>query len=36
VIGFNGNLLIGAGLYVGALVSAIEAVKLRRKLALPT
>jgi predicted membrane-bound spermidine synthase len=36
VIGFNGNLLIGAGLYVGALVSAIAAVKLRRKLALPT
>ena len=36
VIGFNGNLLIGAGLYVGALVSAIGAVKLRRKLALPT
>jgi predicted membrane-bound spermidine synthase len=36
VIGFNGNLLIGAGLYVGALVSAIAAVKLRRKLALST
>jgi predicted membrane-bound spermidine synthase len=36
VIGFNGNLLIGAGLYVGALVSVIAAVKLRRKLALST
>ena len=36
VIGFNGNLLIGAGLYLGALASAISAVKLRRKLSLST
>jgi predicted membrane-bound spermidine synthase len=36
MIGFNGNLLIGAGLYVGALTSAIAAVKLRRKLSLST
>jgi hypothetical protein len=36
VIGFNGNLLIGAGLYLGALVSAIAAVKLRQKLSLAT
>jgi hypothetical protein len=36
VIGFNGNLLIGTGLYLGALVSAIAAVKLRRKLSLST
>src|SRR5215212_737252 len=36
VIGFNGNLLIGTGLYFGALVSAIAAVKLRRKLSLST
>jgi hypothetical protein len=36
VIGFNGNLLIGAGLYFGALVSAIAAVKLRRKISLST
>jgi predicted membrane-bound spermidine synthase len=36
VIGFNGNLLIGAGLYVGALASAIAALKLRQKLSLST
>jgi hypothetical protein len=34
VIGFNGNLLIGAGLYLGALVSAIAAVGLRQKLSI--
>ena len=31
VIGFGGNLLIGIGLYIGALVSAIVAAKLTRK-----
>ena len=31
VIGFSGNLLIGIGLYIGALVSAIAAAKLIRK-----
>jgi hypothetical protein len=31
VVGFSGNLLIGVGLYIGALVSAIAAVKLTRK-----
>ena len=36
VIGFNGNLLLGAGLYLGALVSAIAAAKLRQKLTLST
>src|SRR5919112_6872547 len=36
VIGFNGNLLIGAGLYLGALVSVIAAVKLRQKISLST
>src|ERR671910_1930162 len=34
VIGFNGNLLLGAGLYLGALASAIAAAKLRQKLTL--
>jgi predicted membrane-bound spermidine synthase len=36
VIGFNGNLLLGAGLYLGALASAIAAAKLRQKLTLST
>jgi predicted membrane-bound spermidine synthase len=36
VIGFNGNLLLGAGLYLGALTSAIAAAKLRQKLTLST
>jgi predicted membrane-bound spermidine synthase len=36
VIGFNGNLLLGAGLYLGALASAITAAKLRQKLTLST
>ena len=36
VIGFNGNLLIGAGLYLGALLSAIAAVKLRQKISVST
>ena len=36
VIGFNGNLLIGAGLYLGALVSATAAVKFRRRISLST
>jgi len=36
VIGFNGNLLIGAGLYLGALVSAVAAVGLRQKISLST
>jgi predicted membrane-bound spermidine synthase len=36
VIGFNGNLLLGAGLYLGALASAIAAAKLRHKLTLST
>ena len=31
LVGFSGNLLIGVGLYIGALVSAIAAVKLTRK-----
>jgi hypothetical protein len=30
VIGFNGNLLIGIGLYLGALASAIAALKISR------
>ena len=30
VIGFNGNLLIGCGLYLGALVSAIATSKIAR------
>ena len=36
VIGFNGNLLLGAGFYLGALASAIAAAKLRQKLTLST
>jgi hypothetical protein len=36
VIGFNGNLLIGAGLYLGALLSAIAAERLRQKISLST
>jgi predicted membrane-bound spermidine synthase len=36
VIGFNSNLLLGAGLYLGALASAIAAAKLRQKLTLST
>jgi predicted membrane-bound spermidine synthase len=36
VIGFNGNLLLGAGLYLGALASAIAAARLRQKLTLST
>jgi predicted membrane-bound spermidine synthase len=36
VIGFNGNLLLGAGFYLGALASAIAATKLRQKLTLST
>jgi predicted membrane-bound spermidine synthase len=36
VIGFNGNLLLGAALYLGALASAIAAAKLRQKLTLST
>jgi hypothetical protein len=36
VIGFNGNLLLGAGLYLGALASAIAEEKLRQKLTLST
>jgi hypothetical protein len=32
IIGFNGNLLIGAGLYLGAIVSAIAAQKLSQRL----
>jgi hypothetical protein len=36
VIGLNGNLLIGAGLYLGALLSAIAAERLRQKISLST
>jgi predicted membrane-bound spermidine synthase len=36
VIGFNGNLLLGAGLYLGALASVIAAARLRQKLTLST
>jgi len=32
VIGFNGNLLIGFGLYLGALASAIAATKIAKQI----
>ena len=35
VIGFNGNLLIGIGLYLSALASAITALKISRKVDKP-
>jgi hypothetical protein len=35
LIGFNGNLLIGLGLYLGALASAIAALKISRQVDSP-